>query len=65
MLWRLRAFPDFCDPCLPSPVERRSDWVHEIKHDGFRLLARRGSRVALAARAQQWALRVTKEEMGR
>jgi hypothetical protein len=21
MLWRLRAFPDFCEPCLPSPVE--------------------------------------------
>jgi hypothetical protein len=22
MLWRLRAFPDFCEPCLPSPVEQ-------------------------------------------
>jgi bifunctional non-homologous end joining protein LigD len=46
MLWRLRAFPDFCEPCLPSPVERPPagrDWVHEIKHDGFRLLARRGA----------------------
>jgi bifunctional non-homologous end joining protein LigD len=46
MLWRLRAFPDFCEPCLPSPVERPpagSDWVHEIKHDGFRVLARRGA----------------------
>src|SRR5215470_12943490 len=46
MLWRLRAFPDFCEPCLPSPVERPPagpDWIHEIKHDGFRLLARRGA----------------------
>ncbi len=46
MLWRLRAFPDFCEPCLPSAVERPpagSDWIHEIKHDGFRLLARRGA----------------------
>ena len=45
MLWRLRAFPDFCEPCRPSPVERPpagSEWIHEIKHDGFRLLARRG-----------------------
>jgi ATP-dependent DNA ligase len=45
MLWRLRSFPDFVEPCLPSPVERPpagSDWIHEIKHDGFRLLARRG-----------------------
>ena len=46
MLWHLRAFPDFCEPCLPSPVERPpagSDWIHEIKHDGFRLLVRRGA----------------------
>jgi bifunctional non-homologous end joining protein LigD len=46
MLWRLRSFPDFCEPCLPSAVEQPpagSDWIHEIKHDGFRLLARRGA----------------------
>jgi bifunctional non-homologous end joining protein LigD len=46
MLWRLRSFPDFVEPCLPSPIERPpagSDWIHEIKHDGFRLLARRGA----------------------
>jgi bifunctional non-homologous end joining protein LigD len=32
------------DPCLPSPAKRPpsgSEWIHEIKHDGFRLLARR------------------------
>jgi bifunctional non-homologous end joining protein LigD len=30
------------EPCLPSLADRPqsgSDWVHEIKHDGFRLLA--------------------------
>jgi bifunctional non-homologous end joining protein LigD len=46
MLWRLRAFPDFVEPCLPSPVEQPpagTGWIHEIKHDGFRLLARRGA----------------------
>jgi bifunctional non-homologous end joining protein LigD len=46
MLWHLRAFPDFCEPCRPSPVQQPqagSDWIHEIKHDGFRLLARRGA----------------------
>jgi bifunctional non-homologous end joining protein LigD len=46
MLWRLRSFPDFVEPCLPSPVAQPpagSDWIHEIKHDGFRLLARRGA----------------------
>ena len=46
MLWRLRAFPDFCEPCLPSPAAKppaRAGWLHEIKHDGFRILARRDS----------------------
>jgi bifunctional non-homologous end joining protein LigD len=34
----------FIEPCLPSPAERLPsgpDWVHEIKHDGYRLMARR------------------------
>src|SRR5262245_60356155 len=36
MLWRLRSFPDFVEPCLPSPIERPPagpNWIHEIKHD--------------------------------
>ena len=31
------------EPCLPSPAEKppsRSNWICEIKHDGFRLMAR-------------------------
>ena len=43
MLWRLRAFPDFCEPCLPSPAAKPpagAGWLHEIKHDGFRMLVR-------------------------
>jgi len=34
----------FIEPCLPSSAERfpaGPDWVHEIKHDGYRLMARR------------------------
>jgi bifunctional non-homologous end joining protein LigD len=34
----------FIEPCLPSSAERPPtgpDWVHEIKHDGYRLMARR------------------------
>jgi hypothetical protein len=34
----------FIEPCLPSPTTAPPsgpDWPHEIKHDGFRLLARR------------------------
>ncbi|HEU0062580.1 MAG TPA: hypothetical protein VFR19_22045 [Hyphomicrobiaceae bacterium] len=32
------------EPCLPSPAKAPPSgpgWIHEIKHDGFRLLARR------------------------
>lgn len=32
------------EPCLPSPAKcppAGPDWIHEIKHDGFRLIARR------------------------
>jgi bifunctional non-homologous end joining protein LigD len=36
----------FIQPCLPSPADSPPtgpDWVHEIKHDGYRLMARRDS----------------------
>jgi ATP-dependent DNA ligase len=34
----------FIYPCLPSPAEHPPSgpgWLHEVKHDGFRVLARR------------------------
>jgi bifunctional non-homologous end joining protein LigD len=34
----------FIPPCLPSPADQPptgAGWVHEIKHDGYRLMARR------------------------
>ena len=37
----------FIEPCLPSAADKPpsgSNWVHEIKHDGFRLMARRDRR---------------------
>ena len=30
----------FIEPCLPSPADKPpsgSNWIHEIKHDGYRL----------------------------
>jgi ATP-dependent DNA ligase len=36
----------FIEPFLPSPADRPpsgADWIHEIKHDGYRLMARRDS----------------------
>jgi bifunctional non-homologous end joining protein LigD len=33
----------FIAPCLPSKTDKLpsgSDWLHEIKHDGFRVMAR-------------------------
>ena len=41
-------------PCLPKPAKEPPagpDWLHEIKHDGFRILARRdGNSVRLYTR---------------
>jgi hypothetical protein len=40
----LRTPTSFIGPCLPSSAEgppSGPEWVHEIKHDGYRLMARR------------------------
>jgi ATP-dependent DNA ligase len=39
----LRAY-GFGEPCLPSPAAHPPsgpDWIHEIKHEGYRLMVRR------------------------
>jgi len=46
LLRTLQIPPGFIEPCLPSRADRPPsgpDWVHEIKHDGYRLMARRDS----------------------
>jgi bifunctional non-homologous end joining protein LigD len=48
MSLRERAAPrlGIIEPCLPSPAKAPPSgpgWIHEIKHDGFRILARRDS----------------------
>jgi hypothetical protein len=52
MLWRIRP-AGFIEPCLPSARSvppPGGNWLHEIKHDGFRMLARRdGVRIRLGA----------------
>jgi bifunctional non-homologous end joining protein LigD len=55
MLLRPRALPaGFIEPCLPSPAPHPPSgdlWLHEIKHDGFRVIARKiGKRVKLYSR---------------
>jgi hypothetical protein len=61
MLQRSGRAAGFIEPCLPSPAKAPLSgpkWIHEIKHDGFRILARRilgfsyggcGSAIALAS----------------
>jgi hypothetical protein len=52
----------FIEPCLPSPTEKppsSSDRIHEIKHNGYQLMARRdpvGFRL-LTRNGYDWALR--------
>ena len=55
MLSRPRALPTgFIQPCLPTKAPRPPVgglWLHEIKHDGFRVIARKdGERVRLYSR---------------
>jgi ATP-dependent DNA ligase len=41
---RTRPGVGIIEPCLPSPAKAPPSspgWIHEIKHDGFRILARR------------------------
>ena len=50
----------FIEPCLPSKVAHPPSgprWVHEIKHDGYRLMVRRdGSRVrCFTKNGHDWA----------
>jgi bifunctional non-homologous end joining protein LigD len=55
MLLHPRTLPaGFIAPCLPTKAETLPSgglWLHEIKHDGFRIIARKdGSRVRLYSR---------------
>jgi hypothetical protein len=53
---------DFIKPCLPSTADQPPsgpEWIHEIKHDGYRLMARRdpiGIRL-LTRRGNDWSER--------
>jgi ATP-dependent DNA ligase len=54
----------FIAPCLPSSAPQApsgADWLHEIKHDGFRVIARKEgkgmklhSRPATTSPSQEW-----------
>jgi len=55
MLSRQRVLPaGFIEPCLPTKADVAPSgglWVHEIKHDGFRVIARKiGAQVRLQKR---------------
>ena len=67
MLWRspspARHPAGFVEPCLPTlgqAVPSRPQWVHEIKHDGFRFICRReGNRIRVfSRRGHDWTDRV-------
>jgi bifunctional non-homologous end joining protein LigD len=64
MLHRMRAKPPdgFIEPCLLSPADKPPsgpNWVHEINHDGFRIMVRRdpaGVRL-FTRKANDWTAR--------
>src|ERR1700716_2083985 len=57
-LWRTSSPkqrpPGFIEPCIPTRVDKPPAgplWIHEIKHDGYRLIVRKnGDRVRLFTR---------------
>jgi len=53
-LFRSRLPVITIEPCLPSVAQTPPtgpDWIHEIKHDGFRIIGRRdGKKVRLISR---------------
>src|SRR5215813_13865954 len=55
IMLRMRTLPaGFIAPCLPTKTDKLpsgGQWLHEIKHDGFRVIARKdGERVRLYSR---------------
>src|SRR5271163_1134135 len=47
----------FVPPCIPSRAHKPPsgpDWVHEIKHDGYRLIVRRDGRGLFTRRGYDW-----------
>ena len=58
MLWPdskpAKQRPGFIEPCIPTRVSKPPvglQWIHEIKHDGYRLIVRKdGDRVRLFTR---------------
>ena len=53
------------EPCIPTKaakVPNRAEWIHEIKHDGYRLIVQReGDRVRLFTRnGHDWSGRYSR-----
>jgi bifunctional non-homologous end joining protein LigD len=62
MLARRVRTDGFVDPCIPSRASKPPsgpDWVHEVKHDGYRMIVRReGETVRLfTRRGHDWTKR--------
>jgi ATP dependent DNA ligase domain len=52
----------FVDPCIPSRASKPPsgpDWIHEVKHDGYRLIVRRDGEIVrlFTRRGHDWTER--------
>jgi hypothetical protein len=66
----VRRSSGFIEPCQPSKVARPPSgplWVHEIKHDGYRLMVRKdGPRVRCFTRnGHDWAEKLSRVAVAR
>jgi ATP-dependent DNA ligase len=57
IMLHMRTLPaGFIAPCLPTKTDKLpsgSQWLHEIKHDGFRIIARKDGAGAALQPARQ------------
>jgi bifunctional non-homologous end joining protein LigD len=54
---RTRPGLGIIEPCLPSPAKAPPSgpgWLHEIEHDGFRILAHRDSAGVRLINGESW-----------
>jgi bifunctional non-homologous end joining protein LigD len=62
MLGRSPRSDGYIPPCIPTRAARPPsgpDWVHEVKHDGYRLIVRRDGDAArlFTRRGHDWSAR--------
>ena len=55
---KIRHSAGFIEPCIPTAAAKVPEgpmWLHEIKHDGYRLIVRRSGERLFTRREYDWS----------